>query len=90
MKTKLANAKNIHTMNVNFLKKHYSNSKIIVNEAIRELKSYKLARISEILKLNSGTIHNWITKKSNLSPSRAIEILLQLKNLNVEDKKKLE
>jgi len=65
-------------MDVNFLKKHNSDAEKIINEAIFTMKTYKLIRIAEILELNSGTIHNWITKKSSLSASRATEILLQL------------
>jgi hypothetical protein len=68
-------------MNANFLKRYNSDSEKIVRTAIETLKTYKLARVSEILNLNSGTVHNWITGKSNLSPNRAVEILLHLQKI---------
>ena len=66
-------------LNTTFLKKHTQDSEKIIQAAIQALKALKLARISETLGLNSGTIHNWITQKSKLSGKRAAEILLQLR-----------
>lgn len=71
-------------MDVNFLKKHNSDAEKIVNEAILAMKAHKLVHIALILGLNPGTIHNWITGKISLSPTRATEILLQLDKKNIK------
>lgn len=67
-------------MNANFLKRHEKDSETIVKTAIAELSKHKLVRIAEILGLNSGTVHNWITGKAALSTDRAREILLLLRS----------